>query len=58
MSLSIVIPVFNEKNNVENLVKKIILIFKNKQIEIIIVDDSSIDGTTELLKKLQKNMSN
>ncbi len=58
MSLSIVIPVFNEKNNVENLVKKIILILKNKQVEIIIVDDSSIDGTTELLKKLQKKYIN
>ncbi len=58
MSLSIVIPVFNERNNIENLIKKIISILKKKQIEIIVVDDSSTDGTTQLLKDIEKKYSN
>ena len=58
MTLSIVIPVFNERNNIENLIKKIISILKKKKIEIIVVDDSSTDGTTQLLKNIKKKYSN
>ncbi|WP_145595747.1 glycosyltransferase [Candidatus Pelagibacter sp. FZCC0015] len=58
MYLSIVIPVFNEKNNIEKLIRKINLILKKKKIEIIVVDDSSTDGTTQLLRNIQKKYIN
>lgn len=49
MKLSIVIPVYNEKNTI----KEIILKVKNSPVEdkeIILVDDYSTDGTRELLQ--------
>lgn len=48
--LSIVIPCYNEKDNILNLVKKVLdSPIENK--EIIIVDDMSRDGTREILEK-------
>ena len=46
--LSIVIPCYNEKNTIENILKKVIQSLNNYKIlkyEIIIVDDCSNDGT-------------
>jgi glycosyltransferase involved in cell wall biosynthesis len=50
MLVSIIIPCFNEKNYIEEIIKKV---FEQNNInkEIIIVDDGSTDGTTEILKK-------
>jgi glycosyltransferase involved in cell wall biosynthesis len=49
MKLSIIIPVFNEINTIDNIVNKINdLHISNK--EIIIVDDFSNDGSTALIK--------
>ena len=51
--LSIVIPCYNEKNTIENILKKIDQSLKDYKIskyEIIIVDDFSNDGTRKLLK--------
>ena len=53
--LSIIIPCYNEKNTIENILKKINQSLSNYKIlnyEIIIVDDCSNDGTTKLLKNL------
>jgi glycosyltransferase involved in cell wall biosynthesis len=54
MKLSIVIPCFNEKNTVQELINKIISnIYFPK--EIILIDDCSTDGTRELIKeKIEK----
>ena len=50
--LSIVIPIYNEKDLVIDVLKKVRkLKIDNTDIEIIAVDDSSTDGTRELLKK-------
>ena len=50
--LSIVIPVYNEKDLVLDVLKKVRgLKIDNTDIEIIAVDDSSTDGTKEILKK-------
>jgi len=50
--LSIVIPVYNEKDLVIDVLKKVRkLKIEDTDIEIIVVDDKSTDGTTEILKK-------
>lgn len=48
--LSIIIPVYNEKKYISKIIKKIINLKTIKK-QIIIVDDGSFDGTTEILKK-------
>jgi glycosyltransferase involved in cell wall biosynthesis len=48
-TLSIVIPVFNEINFLEKLFKQIKKFFNNEYTEIIIVDDGSNDGSSNLL---------
>ena len=50
MKLSIIIPVFNEKNTVAEILKKIEAADLGVEKEIIIVDDFSTDGTREILK--------
>lgn len=46
--LSVIIPVYNEKNSLEEIVNRVLDTKFNK--EIILVDDYSIDGTRELIK--------
>ena len=58
--LSIIIPCYNEKNTIKQILNKVVdsLNFHNfKQYEIIVVDDFSIDGTKEILKDLN-NINN
>ncbi|MFA6142762.1 MAG: glycosyltransferase family 2 protein [Candidatus Omnitrophota bacterium] len=48
MSLSVVMPVYNEKNTVLNIINKVLKLDMVK--ELIVVDDYSTDGTRELLR--------
>ena len=52
--LSIVIPVYNEINFLNNLFDQLKLYFNNEDTEIIIVDDGSTDGSSETLKILKE----
>ena len=54
-TLSIVIPVFNEVNYLNELFEQIKKYFNDKYNEIIIVDDGSTDGSSNLLEELKKN---
>lgn len=56
MTLSIIIPIFNEKNTISEILKRI----ENASLgdssfkkEIIMVDDGSTDGTRDILKSLE-----
>ena len=54
--LSVIIPCYNEKKTIQAILKKIIESLDNYKIvdyEIIIVDDSSDDGTKELLNEIK-----
>lgn len=48
--LSVVIPCYNEKKSIHTIVEKVLLAPIDK-VEIIIVDDKSTDGTSEILDK-------
>ena len=47
--ISVIIPCYNEVKTIEAIVDKVLAI-KQYEIEIIIIDDFSNDGTTEILK--------
>ena len=53
MKLSIIIPCYNEKQTIEKIVNKILKV--NIKKEIIIVDDSSNDGTSNIIKTIKKS---
>ena len=53
MKLSIIIPVYNEKKTIKDLIEKISLIDILK--EITIVDDYSSDGTREILAEIESD---
>src|SRR5437660_929931 len=55
MKLSIIIPVFNERNTVENVVATVLAVDIPLEKEIVIVDDFSTDGTREILPTLDSN---
>jgi len=57
MKVSIVIPVYNEKKTIINLLQKVLNI-KNIHKQIIIVDDGSTDGSTNLIKKFVNKKKN
>tara|TARA_Y100001970_G_C14114123_1_gene792578 strand:- start:222 stop:917 length:696 start_codon:yes stop_codon:yes gene_type:complete len=52
-AISIIIPIFNEAENIESLLKEIQSVLKEKiNYEIIIVNDCSLDNTSEILGKI------
>jgi glycosyltransferase involved in cell wall biosynthesis len=56
VKVSVVIPVFNEIDTIEEIVSRVQSVALDK--EIIIVDDYSTDGTRERLKEIVKNQEN
>ena len=46
----VIIPTFNEKENIENIIRKVFSLEKN--FHILIIDDGSPDGTADIVKKL------
>ncbi len=53
--LSVVIPVYNEKNTILEILKQVEAVDLDLEKEIIIIDDYSTDGTREILKNLNQN---
>lgn len=51
MKLSVVIPVYNERRTIEEIIRRVEGVAIEK--EIIVVDDCSTDGTRDVLKKLE-----
>lgn len=52
MLLSVVVPCYNEKKTIEEILKIIAQspVFENHELELIVVDDHSTDGTSDILK--------
>ena len=55
LTVSIIIPCYNEKFTIEKIIRKINSIKHKFNYEVIVVDDFSTDGTRNILKKLQKS---
>ena len=53
--LSVIVPCYNEKNSISEIINQVKNVDIPLEKEIIIVDDFSTDGTREILKKLQKS---
>ena len=58
LKYSIIIPVLNEKKNINVLIKKISKFLIKKRYETIVIDDDSSDGSEDLFKKLSKSKKN
>jgi dolichol-phosphate mannosyltransferase len=56
LKILIIIPTLNESKNIGNLITKINKLYRN--IDILVVDDNSIDGTLEILKEIKKKKKN
>jgi dolichol-phosphate mannosyltransferase len=46
----VIIPTFNEKENIERIIRKVFSL--NKEFDVLIVEDNSPDGTAEIVRKL------
>lgn len=58
MKLSVVIPVYNEKDTLEKLLEKVEAVeIPDVEKEIVLVDDASTDGSREILKRLEAERS-
>ena len=49
---SIVLPTYNERDNIEPLLTQLLLLKQHVDLEILVVDDDSADGTAELIRQL------
>ncbi|MBS7654143.1 MAG: polyprenol monophosphomannose synthase [Candidatus Bathyarchaeia archaeon] len=56
MELAIILPTYNESENIEDLILAIEDL--NIDLNILVIDDSSPDGTSEIVRRLQKRFSN
>lgn len=52
----VIIPTYNEKENVEAIIRKVFSL--DMEFDILIVDDGSPDGTATIVKKLQESFPN
>jgi len=52
----VIIPTYNEKENIENIIRTVFSL--SKSFDILIIDDGSPDGTASIVKNLQKEFPN
>jgi len=52
-TLSVIVPVYNERNTVAEILRRIRAVELPLQLEVIVVDDGSTDGTDKVLSALQ-----
>ncbi len=52
IDVTIVLPSYNERNNISNVINELLNISSQYQVEILVIDDNSTDGTASLIRKL------
>ncbi len=55
MKTLVIIPTYNEKENIRNIVQAVFA--QNLQVDILVVDDNSPDGTATIVQEMQKDNS-
>ena len=55
--VSIVLPTYNERGTIEQLIHQLLGLSPSLDLEILVVDDDSADGTAELVRALAHRMS-
>jgi glycosyltransferase involved in cell wall biosynthesis len=57
VDLSVVIPIYNERGNLQPLVEELldVLLTIAKAVEIILVDDGSVDGSFDVMKEIKRD---
>jgi len=58
MKLSVVIPVYNESGTLENLIQRVSAVDYGCELEIVIVDDGSQDGSGDIAQSLSSRHGN
>ena len=60
MKLAVIVPTYNEKENITILINQLTEVFKQNKINghIVVVDDNSPDGTGEIVKKIKNPIVN
>ncbi len=53
MKISVIVPCFNERNTIRDILKRIVSSSPELEKEVIVVDDCSTDGTRDSLKELE-----
>lgn len=60
-NVTIILPTYNEAENISTLIKKLQLVFnkiKNYNFSVLVVDDNSPDGTAKIVNKLKEDHDN
>ncbi len=57
MKYSVILPTYNERENIGPLIERIFALLR-EEAEVIVVDDNSPDGTWQVVKELQAKFSN
>ena len=57
MKTFVMIPTYNEKENIGNLINEILKL-KIKNLHIVVADDNSPDGTWKIVQKISKKKKN
>lgn len=50
-NISIILPTFNEKKNIISIIESLLSLPISNRLELIVVDDNSLDGTAEIVKE-------
>ena len=53
LKLSVVMPVFNERSTIEQILQRVLAVDLPVTMEVIVVDDGSTDGTRDFLQQLE-----
>jgi glycosyltransferase involved in cell wall biosynthesis len=58
MKISIIIPCFNERNSLEDLISQITFLQKNYEVEFILIENGSIDDSKEFFIEIEGKHKN
>jgi dolichol-phosphate mannosyltransferase len=55
IELSVIVPTYNERENINELIRRLQQVLKGRNWEVVFVDDDSPDGTAELVREIARH---